>query len=83
MATINPKWLEYNRLMNEGGEGYNPHQKFISPRVSTTVGVRKMIAGKARTYDEAVKFARNCLSGAQKESFMAEVKAAFPEHYGE
>jgi ABC-type protease/lipase transport system fused ATPase/permease subunit len=77
MATINPKWIEYNRSVNEGGEGYNPHQKYIASAASPA-GVRKMIAGKARSYDEAVKFARNCLSGAQKESFMSQVAAAFP-----
>ena len=63
----------------EGGEGYNPHQKFISSPVYTPAGARKMIAGKARSYEEAVKFARNCLSGAQKDSFMAAVAAVFPE----
>jgi len=27
--TINPAWLAYNNLYNEGGEGYNPHNKYI------------------------------------------------------
>lgn len=85
MATINPKWLEYNRSMNEGGEGYNPHQKYIStPSVAPArPGAARMIAGKARTHADAVKFAKNCLSGAQSDSFMGQVKAAFPEHYTE
>lgn len=78
MATINPKWSEYNRAMNEGGEGYNPYPKFIAAPVAVAPSARKMIVGKARTYDEAVKFARNCLSGAQKDSFLAAVAAAFP-----
>jgi hypothetical protein len=79
MATINPKWIEYNRVMNEGGEGYNPHPKYISAPVAATASARKMIAGKARTYEEAVKFARNCLSGAQKDAFLAQVAEAFPD----
>lgn len=27
---INPLWSAYNNLQNEGGEGYNPHQKYLS-----------------------------------------------------
>ena len=26
---LNPKWKSYNDFQNEGGEGYNPHPKFI------------------------------------------------------
>ena len=29
-VTINPQWLAYNSLHNEGGEGYNPHSKWIA-----------------------------------------------------
>jgi hypothetical protein len=29
MATINPVWQAYNDFHNEGGEGYNPHEKYI------------------------------------------------------
>ena len=29
MNTINPLWTAYNTLQNEGGEGFNPHSKFI------------------------------------------------------
>jgi hypothetical protein len=28
--TINPLWTAYNNLHNEGGEGYNPHEKHVS-----------------------------------------------------
>lgn len=28
--TINPMWKAYNDLINEGGDGYNPHEQFIS-----------------------------------------------------
>ena len=83
MAIINPKWTEYNQVMNEGGDGYNPHQKYIAAVGASSVaannGARKMIAGKARTRDEAIKFARNCLSGTQKEAFLAQVAAAWPQ----
>ncbi len=81
---LNAKWVEYNRSMNEGGEGYNPHPKFIAAPVAAAAprqaGATRMIGGKARTYADAVKFAKNCLSGAQRDAFMAQVKAAFPEH---
>jgi len=26
---INPRWVAYNNLLNEGAEGYNPYQKYI------------------------------------------------------
>lgn len=29
MTKINPLWTAYNNLQNDGGEGYNPHSKFI------------------------------------------------------
>lgn len=75
--TINPKWLEYNRTNNEGGEGYNPHAKYIAAPVAAAAGVRKMVRGKARTYDEAIKFSKLCLSGQDKDRFVAEVNVAF------
>lgn len=78
---INPKWIEYNNTYNEGGEGYNPHAKYISAPVARPAGAARMIGGKMRTHDDAIKFARNCLSGAQKDSFLAQVQAAFPERY--
>lgn len=27
-VTINPKWMAWQQGVNEGGEGYNPHQKW-------------------------------------------------------
>lgn len=33
---INPEWLAYNNGMNEGGEGFNPHAKWI-PRQTCEV----------------------------------------------
>lgn len=26
---VNPEWKRYNDAMNEGGDGYNPHAKYI------------------------------------------------------
>ena len=36
-VTINPQWLAYNNLHNEGGEGYNPHRKWIAKTAPATV----------------------------------------------
>ena len=78
MATINPKWTEYNRSMNEGGEGYNPHPKHIaSTAASAPLATTRMIRGKARTHADAIKFANSSLSGAQRAAFLAEVNASF------
>ena len=74
---INAKWAEYNRIMSEGGEGFNPHAKFIESPARPVSAATRMIAGKARTQPEAIKFARNCLSGARRESFLAEVATKF------
>jgi len=30
MFKLNPEWKKYNDFFNEGGEGYNPHKKWIS-----------------------------------------------------
>ncbi len=34
MSKINPAWKAYNDVMNEGGEGFNPHAKYISAPVA-------------------------------------------------
>lgn len=81
MNKVNPAWIEYNNTYNEGAEGYNPHPKYIASAATHTAVVSRMISGKRRTHADAVKFANNCLSGAQKDGFLAEVKAAFPELY--
>ena len=79
--SINQKWIEYNNTYNEGGEGYNPHPKYINTTAARPASATRMVCGKMRTHDDAVKFARNCLSGAQKDSFLTQVRAAFPERY--
>jgi len=28
--SVNPLWTAYNNLFNEGGEGYNPHDQYIT-----------------------------------------------------
>ncbi len=77
MTSINPKWNEYNNTYNEGGEGYNPHAKYIATNTARPSGAARMVGGKMRTEADARKFAANCLSGAQRESFLAQVNAAF------
>lgn len=37
MSKINPAWKAYNDLINEGGEGFNPHPKYIASTVAATV----------------------------------------------
>lgn len=73
---INAKWAEYNRSMNEGGEGYNPHPKYVA-QPARTVSAARMVCGKMRTHADAIKFANNCLSGDQRIGFLAAVNAAF------
>lgn len=34
---LNPKWIKYNNIMNEGGEGYNPHNKYIATENKITI----------------------------------------------
>lgn len=29
MSKLNPMWTAHNNLYNEGGDGYNPHDKYI------------------------------------------------------
>ncbi len=74
---VNPKWAEYNNAMNEGGEGYNPHPKYIATSATRPSSATRVVGGKARTKEQAIKFANNCLSGAQRESFLSQVAAAF------
>ena len=78
---VNPKWIEYNNTYNEGGEGYNPHKKYIASQTQPRQQASRMICGMMRTHAEAVKFANGCLSGAQKEGFIKSVKSVFPEFY--
>lgn len=28
--SVNHEWTAYNNLFNEGGEGYNPHEKYLT-----------------------------------------------------
>ena len=81
MQKLNPAWVAHNDLYNEGGEGYNPHPKFICAQPVAPSGAARVIRGKRRTHAEAVRFANAALAGADKARFMAEVKTAFPELY--
>lgn len=44
MQKLNPEWTRYNNLQNEGGEGYNPHPKYIA--VAASVAASPVSAGK-------------------------------------
>jgi hypothetical protein len=42
-VTINPAWVAHNALYNEGGEGYNPHRKWIAKlSVKPSLAVRML-----------------------------------------
>jgi hypothetical protein len=44
MQKLNPEWTSHNNLHNEGGEGYNPHPKYIT--VANTAATAPLSAGK-------------------------------------
>lgn len=47
MQTINPAWKQFNDLHNEGGEGYNPHPKYIARAAAPVVApAAKAVANK-------------------------------------
>lgn len=75
---LNPAWVRHQNLYNEGGEGFNPHAKFLAAAPVAKAPAR-MIAGKLRTHADALRFAKIALSGEQKVAFLAQVAAAFPE----
>lgn len=74
---ISPDWTRYNAVMNEGGDGYNPHAKYIAKATIAVAQPRRMVAGKMRTQAEATTFAKNCMSGEQRKAFEAEVARVF------
>ncbi len=43
MQVLNPAWKAFNDLHNEGGEGYNPHPKWIA-RQAAPVAVKPAVA---------------------------------------
>ncbi|MCT8281730.1 hypothetical protein [Xanthomonas translucens] len=46
MTKINPEWLAFNNLINEGGEGFNPHPKYISATATAQAPIVANSAGK-------------------------------------
>ena len=40
---INPAWLRWTNLENEGGEGFNPHPKWIAKVVAPIVTVNTSV----------------------------------------
>lgn len=49
---INPKWLAYNNVVNEGGEGYNPHPKYIAAPIVNKSARKIVYGGMPYTADE-------------------------------
>ena len=50
LTKINPAWIAYNDLQNEGGEGYNPHPKYIA--ASTPVATARKSVSVRMLKDE-------------------------------
>lgn len=48
MTKINPQWAEYNRLHNEGGEGYNPYPQYLDQSGEPMWSILEGRASKAR-----------------------------------
>lgn len=46
MNTINPAWKQFNELFNEGGEGYNPHPKFIARSAAPATAKAPAVAAR-------------------------------------
>lgn len=46
-ATLNPAWRAYNNGMNEGGEGYNPHVKWLIQVAPAAVAQARRTAAPA------------------------------------
>ena len=44
--TLNPAWKRHNDYYNEGGEGYNPHSKWIAAPVAAPAVEVKSPSGK-------------------------------------
>ena len=59
--TINPAWKAYNDINNEGGEGYNPHPKFIA-----RAAIGASVAAKAAADSRILKDERGNLIPAAK-----------------
>ena len=45
-VTINPAWLAFNDLINEGGEGFNPHPKWIAKTAAAVAPVATVKADR-------------------------------------
>ena len=59
-VTINPAWLRWTSVENEGGEGYNPHPKWMAK------GSAPAVAAKASTENRMLRDERGNLIPAGK-----------------
>jgi hypothetical protein len=64
-AAINPAWIAYNDVQNEGGEGYNPHPKYVA-RAAAVVAPAAALSALTN------KLVRNQRGNLIKASAMAE-----------
>lgn len=82
---INPAWKAHNDLYNEGGEGFNPHPKYLPAAAPAQAAAqaepKRMIRGQPWTHESALRFAGNNVPGFDREAWLADVRKAFPEHY--
>ena len=77
----NPEWKKYNDFMNEGGEGYNPHEKMIpSTKKYMTIFNKEMTVEDARdmlaklesslskhTEERKIEGCKNCITILQNQ----------------
>ena len=68
---LNPEWKKYNDFYNEGGEGYNPHQKMIC---NTNYVDKKNILNKMYTYDEAMQMLKKLEESLPKHTDPEKIK---------
>lgn len=73
--TINPEWKKYNDLMNEGGEGYNPHKKWVYAASESPVAAKVATASKQDIDSRFVRDQRGNLvrASAMRESMQKDI----------
>jgi len=53
---INPAWISYNNLHNEGGEGFNPHPKYLVSTPAKAVSAKPaQAAASTANADDLIK----------------------------
>lgn len=81
MKTINPAWKNWQALQNEGGEGYNPHPKWIERAETTKVSApvtatdKRMVRDERGNYVPAHKLAASLADDIAKLSRITDASA--------